>query len=588
MSRRRAAVLIGVHVLIALHIVHWLSTGNSMTPLEPSEAMAFSKGSVVNAGLLFFGAMILLTAVFGRFFCGWGCHLVALQDLCRWLLEKVGIRPKPLRSRLLIWVPVVAFVYMFLWPLAYRLWIGDPLAPIGRELETSEFWATFPGWVVGGLTFLICGFACVYFLGAKGFCTYGCPYGAAFGAVERLSPLRIRVTDACAGCGHCTAVCTSNVRVHEEVRDYGMVVDPGCMKCMDCVSVCPNDALYYGAGPLPIQVGAKPAGGSKASLSWGEEGLLAGAFIAAFLAFRGLYGAVPFLLSLGWSAILASGALLAWHLVSRPSLSFRRFALKRQGRLLPGGISAAVILALVGLFWAHSAVVRSQEMLTDRGFAQLSPLRTRTLDPTSSAMASGKERRTARQALKALDRSRRWGLLKKPGTFAKAAWLQAFAGFWEEVPGEAQAALDRGEETSSMHQLLARQSLLQGNLPRAVEHYRQAASTSPSALAAKHLGLVLAEAGDLDGAEASFEEAARRAPQAPQILYNLALIRALKGNADQAINLFHRVLDLDPQHLEARENLAGVLAGAGRFEESVEQFREAVSLSPDDPETVYC
>ena len=22
---------------------------------------------------------------------------------------------------------------------------------------------------------------------------------------------------------------------------YGMVVDPGCMKCMDCVSVCPND-----------------------------------------------------------------------------------------------------------------------------------------------------------------------------------------------------------------------------------------------------------------------------------------------------------------------------------------------------------
>ena len=27
-----------------------------------------------------------------------------------------------------------------------------------------------------------------------------------------------------------------------------MVVDPGCMKCMDCVSVCPNDALYFGFG----------------------------------------------------------------------------------------------------------------------------------------------------------------------------------------------------------------------------------------------------------------------------------------------------------------------------------------------------
>ena len=29
------------------------------------------------------------------------------------------------------------------------------------------------------------------------------------------------MTDACEHCGHCTVVCTSNVRVHEEVRDFG-------------------------------------------------------------------------------------------------------------------------------------------------------------------------------------------------------------------------------------------------------------------------------------------------------------------------------------------------------------------------------
>ena len=49
---------------------------------------------------------------------------------------------------------------------------------IQTEFTTTEFWATFPGWIVGGLTFLICGFFAVYFLGAKGFCTYACPYGA--------------------------------------------------------------------------------------------------------------------------------------------------------------------------------------------------------------------------------------------------------------------------------------------------------------------------------------------------------------------------------------------------------------------------
>ena len=65
---------------------------------------------------------------------------------------------------------------------------------------------------------------------------------------ERLdyaSPGRIVVNDDCEQCGHCTATCTSNVRVHEEVRLYGMVVDPGCMKCMDCVSVCPKGVLRF-------------------------------------------------------------------------------------------------------------------------------------------------------------------------------------------------------------------------------------------------------------------------------------------------------------------------------------------------------
>ena len=262
-SRWRAAVLIGVHLLIALHITHWLVTGRSVTPVEPSEAMAFARAGIINAGLLFFLVTIALTLVFGRLFCGWACHLVALQDLSRWLLAKVGIRPRPLRSRLLAWVPMLAFVYMFLWPVVYRLWIGDSFARTHLELTTAHFWATFPGWAIVTLTFVICGFVIVYLLGAKGFCTYACPYGAAFALADRVAPMRVRVTDACRGCAHCTASCTSNVDVAGEVRQFGMVVDDGCMKCLDCVSVCPNEALYYGRGPSRRQaLAAAPPGPS--------------------------------------------------------------------------------------------------------------------------------------------------------------------------------------------------------------------------------------------------------------------------------------------------------------------------------------
>src|SRR4029453_12361217 len=143
----------------------------------------------------------------------------------------------------------------------FQVPLGHTPAPweTRSELVRADFWATFPqsAWIIVPFL-LVCGFATVYFLGSKGFCTYGCPYGGFFAPLDKLATGRILVTDACEGCGHCTAVCTSNVRVHEEVREYGMVVDPGCMKCMDCVSVCPNDALYFGfAKPAIVKGPAK-------------------------------------------------------------------------------------------------------------------------------------------------------------------------------------------------------------------------------------------------------------------------------------------------------------------------------------------
>ena len=184
-GRWRALALILVHVLVALHVAHWLRAGETLSPLEPSEAMEFTKHDLVNAGAVFFGLTILSTLVLGRWFCGWACHLVALQDLCLWLLKRVGIRPRPLRSRLLALVPALAALYMFAWPLAYRLWKGAEIGPVRVALTKTDFWETFPPWPVALATFAVCGFVTVYFLGAKGFCTYACPKVANFRAVDR-------------------------------------------------------------------------------------------------------------------------------------------------------------------------------------------------------------------------------------------------------------------------------------------------------------------------------------------------------------------------------------------------------------------
>jgi ferredoxin len=389
---RRAIVLGIVQLLMIAHVVQWAITGSTLTPVEPSESMEAVKNGVINAGAILFAVALASTAVLGRWFCGWGCHVVLLQDACAWMLAKVGIRPRPFRSRLLVWVPLLLALYMFVWPVAYRLAIAPFLQPELRwpgwtwQLVTGDFWATFPGWLMGVPFLAICGFLTVYFLGMKGYCTYGCPYGGFFAPLDEVAPARIRVTDACEHCGHCTAVCTSNVRVHEEVAAFGMVVDSGCMKCMDCVSVCPKDALYFGfgasnaltarsasasvagsagAGALKGQARAKTPAAPHArhDLTWPQEIALTALAAIVFLAVYFPFGTsparatVPLLFASGITACTVFMAWTTWRTLTASNASFHRLALVRAGRIMRGGWGWIAVTALALSAVAHAGAI---------------------------------------------------------------------------------------------------------------------------------------------------------------------------------------------------------------------------------------
>lgn len=559
-ARRRLIVLASVHVLIAVHIAHWLLAGRTLTPVEPSEATALARSGVVNAGLIFFAAASFLTLVFGRFFCGWGCHVLALQDASAWLLGKLGRRPKVLRSRLLRWVPLAVALYVFVWPMAYRLVRDRGLPQLEVHLTTSDFWATFPGWWIGALTFLVCGFGVVYFLGAKGFCTYACPYGAFFAAAERCSPMRIRVTDACAGCGHCTATCTSNVRVHEEVRDFAMVVDDGCMKCLDCVSVCPNDALYYGAGPLPGKAARQAARWRRPDLSWLEEVVLAAAFVAAFFTLRGLYGRVPLLMALGAAGILAYLALLGFQLFARPHRKLKGLRLKRRGKLLPAGRMALACLVLLAALWAHSAVVRYHAYQGARAFAAIAAYRQIALDPTrpTPTLSHALGQRLARGA-EHLERVGRLGLMPTAGAAAQRAFFYALLGRSEALEQAAKKALARGELAADMALLLAKDAEARGQRDAALERYRLAEHLAPGR-SEPYLGLgrLLAAGGDARAATEVLDRGLAARPRSSVLAYNAGVAHALAGDLAGAIARFERTLALDPGNQPARDNLAAL------------------------------
>ncbi len=381
-GRWRAGALITVYILMAAHFVHWRWAGTTLAPLELNEVMYTSEAGIVTAGFVFMAVAVLSVLFFGRFFCSWGCHILALEDLCAWLLRRAGIRPKPIRSRLLLLVPPAALVYMFIWPQVARLIEGRP-APAWRIMSPDDPWGSFlttdftrnlPGPFIALLTFFVCGFLIVYLLGSRSFCRFVCPYGAAFALADRLAPGRIvRVGAGCDGCGACTAACKSNILVHEEIRIHGKVVSPDCLKDLDCVAACPHESLRWGLTTPALfrswsRRGRRPRRWD-ASLS--EELLMAGVFMASLLILRGLYDAVPFLLALGCAAVLSWAAVMSQRLARRPRVDLGHVALRRRGRLTaPGGVFALIAAALVVLL-VHSAFIRWHEWRGQAAFEQL-------------------------------------------------------------------------------------------------------------------------------------------------------------------------------------------------------------------------
>jgi len=556
-GRWRAAALIFLNLFMVAHVIQWQIMGKTVSPIEPSETMHTLQRGAINAGFIFFSLAILATLIFGRFVCGWGCHILALQDFCGWLLKKMGLKPQPFRSRLLVYIPIIAAFYMFVWPTAYKFFFSSdpgPLVPkFTNHLVTENFWETFPSVAVAIPFLFICGFVIVYFLGQKGFCTYACPYGGFFGLADKLAPGKIRVTDACNQCGHCTATCTSNVLVHQEVRDYKMVVDPGCMKCMDCISVCPNDALYFGFGKPTIAVSKPKAAKRTYSLTWPEELLGAAVFLGSFLGVRGVYGLVPFLMALGCAAVTTFLFLKTWRLLRARDVFFHRFNLKSSGKIQKSGWGfLAFSLLWLGLS-AHSDWVRYHEYQGDRAFQRLQiPDELALAQPNPDPWLTPIDRETILDGEKHFQMVSRFGLFVNGEALPKLAWFEYLSGHAEQSV-----------------ELLRQASAYQKGQTKAVSLY--------------YRGTILNRLGRYEEARASLDEALVQRD-------DLILARQEKGESlwqldrkDEAISVWTDAVQRNERLVLASNQLAGAKRSLGLVEEAAALEKQADQFTPNDP-----
>jgi len=590
-SKWRAGVLIGIHALVAAHIAHFVTVGRTLSPVEPSESAYTIELGYVKAGFIFFALALLGTLIFGRFFCGWGCHIVALQDLCGWIMKKLGVRPRPFRSRLLAFVPLGVALYMFAWPTLRRLAFGDSAGPFQgftNHLMTNSFWQSFPGPTIAVLTFLTCGFAAVYFLGAKGFCTYGCPYGAMFGAMDYLSPGRIVVSDACEQCGHCTATCTSNVRVHEEVKLYGMVVDPGCMKCTDCISVCPKGALSFAfAKPALFKRAPATRRAKRYDLPLGEELFLGVICILAIPSFFRLYDGPPLLMSAGLGGLTAFAALKSWHLVRNSNVRIQKLVLKSAGKVQGHGWLFAALALLWLSFAAHSGFVQWHRAW---GLYYLDKTETTRADVLSGDFLkkqySPRHYHAVAEAFRHLSLADSCGIMDVMQIELGLSWanmLRSDLGAAETHSRRAVALAP--DQSRMMMQNLFEILLAARRIPEAIETMqRKFELGAPSAADRFQLAGLLSQADRPEEAVREYRAYIAMMPGSAEAHYNLGDLLRRLGRNGEAVEHLRAARQISPRDAVTHVELGLTYLAMGENDEALQSFKRAVELEPEIPD----
>jgi len=566
--------------LIGLHIAHWIVVGSTLAPLELNEVMYTLELGIVTAGFLFMLWLVVGTAIFGRFFCSWGCHILALQDLCAWLLGKVGIRPKPVRSRVLLLVPIGAVIYMFIWPQLERVFQGAP-APLlhlrtddqgWASFVTNDFWRNLPGPGVAALTFLVCGFLIVYVLGTRSFCRYACPYGAIFALADRVAPGKITARGDCSNCGLCTAACTSNIRVHEELTVFGKVVSPSCLKDLDCVTACPEGNVAYAfTTPAGFASLKKKSPRVPYDFSLAEDVLMAVIFVGSVFIFRGLYGFVPFLLTLGVGGILAYLAVVSTRLFRATNVRLNNFQLKYKGRLTRTGRVAVVLLVLLGTFVLHCGFIRWHEWRGHRLHDETMALIRTGADPTRLVMLD--------RAVEHLGMVARMGLVKPASLDERMARLLLLADRHSEAAPFLTAVL--AQSPSFGEEMVGDTHYRRGRFDDAIQAYERSIVHDPNRVSSREsLALLLTQTMRFDAAVEQWRTLVDQKPQTMHYHHQLVAVLSQTGQMDEAISACRSIVLLTPTNAEAHNNLGWLLLNVGEQQEAEQRLREAIRLNP--------
>jgi len=206
------------------------------------------------SGFIMFVAILGVSLVIKKGFCGWLCPIGTISQYLWMIGEKIfgrnfrieKVTDLALRSLkyillglflLLIGVAMAPNMMLLFFITDYYKVVDVRMMKFFTDMTTLTMWVLI---ALGVLSVLYKNF----------WCRYLCPYGALLGLVSRMSPFKVRRDEK--RCSHCHA-CTSHCPTLIDVESKQAVKSAECFGCLTCVSHCPSE----GALDLSVRFGKK-------------------------------------------------------------------------------------------------------------------------------------------------------------------------------------------------------------------------------------------------------------------------------------------------------------------------------------------
>ena len=183
--------------------------------------------------LLWFLLLIPATYLFGRVWCGWLCHLGALQEfIYRSPKMKILSTLKAQKILKIVQISTLVLLVVQLIVTHTNIWCSiDPFL-----VAFNLFSSNVTGYVL--LAIMLLSSAFIY----RPFCRGFCPVGLILGWVSLIpGAKRLNKNSICVDCISCSHQCKEHAMIHENKKT--ILNTQNCIMCGDCFSSCKKDAL---------------------------------------------------------------------------------------------------------------------------------------------------------------------------------------------------------------------------------------------------------------------------------------------------------------------------------------------------------